>query len=363
MKAFVTGGTGFIGRHVIRKLLARGYEVYGLTRRPEGAAWLEKVGARAVIGNVDDRHLMRPAMQGSDVVFHLAGLYSLRGRDQLPSESINVAGTANVLELAYDLGVPKIVYTSTTMVLGDTHGEAVDESYVPDPPTEGEYVRTKWLAHYKVAVPLIKRGAPIIIVMPGAVYGPGDHSWLNEAMRLFLMGVVFLLPGPGFTHTYEHVDDVAEGLILAAEKGRVGETYFLTGPAIPLGEMVDFWSQLTGIRAPIIRIPAGLVRPFAPLTGLLEKAIPLPQVLSADALRRLDSTYITQSAKAQKELGWRQRTLQHGMRDTLALLMAQREEEPVLSDTGRQTAAMVLLAAASLLLISLLNRRRTRATK
>lgn len=172
MKAFVTGGTGFIGGHVIQKLVARGYEVVALSRNDRGAAKVEALGARAAQGDITDPESMREAMQGSQVVFHIAALYQV-GKGNLPQmEQVNVEGTRKVLTLAHELGIPKIVYTSTVGVFGDTHGKVYDETYRRvTPPKTSAYELTKWRAHYEVAKPLIEAGAPIVIVMPGGVYG------------------------------------------------------------------------------------------------------------------------------------------------------------------------------------------------
>ena len=356
MKAFVTGGTGFIGRALIRQLIARGYRVHALARSQDGAAALQALGATVVPGDVTDRESMRAAMRGSDVVFHLAAIYNYSPAAQAQCEPINVEGTRVVLGLAHELRVPRIVYTSTLAVFGDTHGELPDESYRADGPFLTEYDRTKWQAHYEVALPLIEQGAPIIIVMPGAVYGPGDTSWLAEAMRLFHRGLMPLVPGPESVVTYAYVDDVAEGHILAAEKGRVGESYILAGPAVPLGEMVDFWAQLTGKRPPAARVPTRLVRPLAPAVARLQPALSLPQLFGEDMVRMMGVSYAGRADKARAELGWRPRPLQTGMLDTFEWIAA---TEP--ADAGareKRAAGLILLAALVLLILWLRGRRR-----
>jgi nucleoside-diphosphate-sugar epimerase len=356
MKAFVTGGTGFIGRALIRQLIARGYRVHALARSQDGAAALQALGATVVPGDVTDRESMRAAMRGSDVVFHLAAIYNYSPAAQAQCEPINVEGTRVVLGLAHELRVPRIVYTSSLAVFGDTHGELPDESYRADGPFLTEYDRTKWQAHYEVALPLIEQGAPIIIVMPGAVYGPGDTSWLAEAMRLFHRGLMPLVPGPESVVTYAYVDDVAEGHILAAEKGRVGESYILAGPAVPLGEMVDFWAQLTGKRPPAARVPTRLVRPLAPAVARLQPALSLPQLFGEDMVRMMGVSYAGRADKARAELGWRPRPLQTGMLDTFEWIAA---TEP--ADAGareKRAAGLILLAALVLLILWLRGRRR-----
>ena len=155
MKFFVTGATGFIGGHLAQKLIARGDQITCLVRNPDKAAHLTKLGATLVKGDVSDRAVMREAMRGVDGVFHMAALYKLgiEFKDQMMAA--NVEGTRNALQAAIEAGVPKIVYTSTVGVFGNTHGKIVDEAYrVEQQSLKSEYERTKWAAHYEVAVPL-----------------------------------------------------------------------------------------------------------------------------------------------------------------------------------------------------------------
>ena len=359
MKAFVTGGTGFIGRHLVRQLSERGYDVCALARSEGSATLLESLGATAVAGDITDVESMRQGMAGSDVVFHLAAWYKLGSPDWMKAEAINVGGTRKVLRLAQELGVPKIIYTSTLAVFGDTHGELVDETFFQGGPFLTEYDRTKWLAHYKVALPLIEKGAPIIIIMPGGVYGPGDTSLIAESMRLFYRGMP-ALPAPETTITYAHVEDIVEGHILAAEKGKIGESYILAGPGIPLGEMLDFWSYLTGKRAPALKIPAQFVQPMAPLMAPLQTTLGLSSAFSQEATAIAGATYLARADKARAQLGWQTRPLQTGMLETFAWIAeteAQRklEQQP---QQEAQTIGLVLGAVALILLLFLFGRRR-----
>lgn len=356
MKAFVTGGTGFIGQRVIKKLLERQYDVYALARSGASAQKLTAMGCTVIPGDITDVASMRSGMAGSDAVFHIAAWYKVGAPDWLEAEKINVSGTRNVLRLAHELGVPKIIYTSTIAVLGDTHGQLVDESFYQGGPFLSEYDRTKWLAHYKVALPLIEMGAPIMIVMPGMVYGPGDTSVLAEMMRLFYRGMP-ALPGPETTFTFAHVEDIAEGHLLALEKGRPGESYILAGPAIPLGEMMDFWSHLTGKPAPLLRIPARMVRPFAPLMGALGAIVPLPGSFSREATHSLGATYIARADKARAELGWQTRPLQTGMLETFEWLQATDIAHAQPPNREKQVAGVALILALGLFLLWLFGRR------
>ncbi len=315
MKVFVTGGSGFIGRELVRQLVARGDDVYALARSQASIEQVEGLGATAVFGDITDVASMRDGMTGSDLVFHLAAWYKVGVKDWEQAEVINVSGTRKVLRLAHRLGIPKIIYTSTVGVFGDTHGELVDESYYSSGPFNSEYERTKWLAHYKVALPLIERGAPITIVMPGGVYGPGDTSIIAEMMRLYYRGLP-VVTGPKTSLTYAHVSDVAAGHILAADSGVVGESYILTGPDVQFGDMVNFWAELTNRPSPKIHIPTTAVQPFVPIVRTIGNIVPLPPAFSAELMQGLGATYNARSDKARQELGWETRPLQTGMLET-----------------------------------------------
>lgn len=357
MKAFVTGGTGFIGKHVVRKLIKRGYEVFALVRSGESAAEMARIGATPVHGSITDMASMREGMRGSDVVFHIAGWYKVGADDWMKAEEINVGGTRKVLRLAQELNIPKIIYTSTVAIFGDTGGKLADENYFQGGPFLTEYDRTKWLAHYKVALPMMEKGAPIIIVQPGGVYGPGDHSLLGQMMMAFYRGQMPVVFGPDTTVTYAHVEDIAEGHILAAEKGKIGETYVLAGPAVPLGEMYDFWAQITGKRPPVIRIPSSLIKPFGPVIGTAAALLPLPEMFSQEAVNELGATYMAAANKARAQLGWQPRSLHEGMTETFQWIAAETKDmPPVIGEQEKKVAGIALGVALVLFLLYLLTR-------
>jgi nucleoside-diphosphate-sugar epimerase len=359
MKAFVTGGTGFIGKRLVHKLVERGYDVYALARSEQGVAEMEAAGAQPVVGDITEVESMRPAMTGSDVVFHVAAWYKLGAPDWPQAEQINVQGTRNVLGLAYELGVPRIVYTSTVAVFGDTHGVLADESfYKPGEPFLTEYDRTKWKAHYEVAVPLIKQGAPVIIVQPGIVYGPGDHSLVGELMLRLYKGQLPIFPAPEEMLTFAHVDDIADGHILAAEKGKPGESYIITGPAMKLGEMAKLWAGILGRPAPWFGIPPQLIKPFAPLFGVINRIIPLPELFSQEAAMTIDATYLGRADKAMAELGWRPRPLIDGMRETFDWIAQTTRPPAPVSIRKRQAAALALGAALGVVVVWIARRRK-----
>lgn len=315
-RAFVTGGTGFIGSRLIALLAARGVEVRALARSQAGMEKVKALGAAPVQGDVTDPGSMQEAMRGCDVVFHVASMYEVGLRYKKQMEKVNVEGVQTVIETACKAGVPKIVFTSTVGVLGDTRGQTADETFEHQGDFPTVYERTKWIAHYQVALPLIKQGAPVIIVMPSSVFGPDDHSTINDLMKLHLRGRLPVVPGKETTFSHVYVDDVAEGHILAAEKGRIGEAYILAGTAMPLGEYIKLWSKVSGRPAPVLELPSALVRMWWPLLALLERVLPIPAVLSGEAARVLGTTWIASSEKAQRELGYKFRPVEEGLKLT-----------------------------------------------
>jgi dihydroflavonol-4-reductase len=327
MKYFITGATGFIGRHLVQKLIARGDRVTCLVRNTDRAASLAEQGITLVKGEVSDRAVMRDAMRGVDGVFHIAALYKLglEFRDQM--RAVNVDGTRHALEAAIEAGVPKIVYTSTIAIFGNTHGKTVDESYrVEMQSLYSEYERTKWAAHYEVAVPLQQQGAPIVIVQPGGVTGPGDVSPLNMVYDFYLKRMPIMM-GPQAGVTVAHVDDIADGHILAMDKGRTGESYILAGPAVTYRQMLEMWQSLCGVPAPKLWLPGWMAALSAQLVGGLEKVFKLKTSLSSEVLMtQADYTFYGVSDKARRELGWQPRPLQETFREVLDYKLAQRKK-------------------------------------
>jgi nucleoside-diphosphate-sugar epimerase len=304
MRYCVTGATGFIGGHVVRQLVASGHQVIAPVREPAKAQALVSLGVDVPAGDITNRESLRASMKDVDGVFHIAGWYKVGVRDTRPAVPINVEGTRNVLSLMQELGVPKGVYTSTLGVFSDTHGQQVDETYRHAGPWLSAYERTKWQAHYEVAEPLMRAGLPLVIVMPGVTYGPGDTSWVRPLFVDYLQGRMRAIPQrTGFC--WAHVDDTAQAHLLAMERGQPGETYIIAGPPHTLEEVFALAERLTGIPAPRRRVSPRLLKFLAMLTR-------------SERLRvGAGVTYWGSNAKARHELGFDPRPLETGLGGTL----------------------------------------------
>src|SRR4051794_32522165 len=190
MRIFLTGGTGFIGGHVARKLHQRGDEGVALVRNPHKGKDLHEMGCEIVTGDLSDLDSIRSGLEGADAAIHGAAIYEV-GIPKSEREAMrvaNVEGTRNVLTAALEAKVPKVAYVSTVAVFGNTHGEVVDESY-EHPGTEftSYYEQTKHEAH-QIAKELIAQGLPCVLIQPGGVYGPNDHSMFGKQLNDFVKG-------------------------------------------------------------------------------------------------------------------------------------------------------------------------------
>ncbi|HTP00109.1 MAG TPA: NAD-dependent epimerase/dehydratase family protein [Anaerolineales bacterium] len=323
-KVFVTGASGFIGSHLIPKLVERGYEAVCLVREPERAAGLTSQGARLVKGDLTSADAIRGAMEGADAVFHLAGWYAVGVRDAQRMQAINVEGARTVLEMAAELGVPKILHTSTVGVFGNTHGQLVDESYrAPKAEMTSSYEQTKWEAHYEVAEPLQRRGTPVIILQPGGVTGAGDQSPHVMVFDMFLHRTPVML-GARSGLTFAHVDDIAEGCILAFERGKPGESYILAGEALTYRKVFEICEKITGIHATNAWLPGWGAAGLSGMAGLMER-MGMQMAFSSEALAAMnDYTYWASADKAARELGWTRRATEETLKDILAYLQTTR---------------------------------------
>jgi dihydroflavonol-4-reductase len=337
MKIFLTGGTGFIGQPLAQALIKRGWQVVALVRRPDSpqARALEQMGAKCVNGDVTDRESMRAAMTGADIVVHNAAWYELgiTKKAQALMHTINVTGTENVLSLALELDIPRTVYVSSTTYYGDSGTEARDESYRRQKPYRFYYEQCKAEAH-EVALQYQQDGLPLILICPAHVVGPNDHSPWGYFLRLYLNRIMTPFAwSPEMLNSAAHVDDVSEGIALAAEKGHVGETYLLAGDPISMREVMNIWGAKPGGSKVKFYIPKWLAwLMFAPFEPLL-RFVGLPAFISREIVTA--SMHLNySSAKAQRDLGWTYRPVKEMWLDIIdaeLALLANRQKRDLVS--------------------------------
>jgi len=322
VKAFVTGGTGFIGKRLVHKLRERGDDVVALVRTPSKATDLRDAGVQIVEGDLSNEDAIRQGTRGCDSVFHVGATYKVGvpKTEHSAMYDANVRGTERVIDNAVEAGASRIVYVSTGNVYGNTRGQVVDESYErPQPPDFLSYYdRTKYEAH-QAALERIAHGAPVIIVQPGGVYGPGDPSELGNMIDQARTGKLKLrlFPDAGFNFIY--VDDVAEGILLAHDKGRIGEAYNLASDKATMGDLVDKTCELTGRKPPRIPMPAAMMKLAIPIGPVVGKVMGFPPNLG-ELIKTSDGvTFWMTDQKARDELGFAPRDLDTGLRQTLGV--------------------------------------------
>jgi len=317
---FVTGATGFIGRYLTSLLLAEGHAVTTLVRTRDQARALAEYGVRPHLGDVRDKESMRRGMRGAHGVFHTAAWTRIGSRDSKTAEAVNVQGTRNVLELIRELHIPKGVYTSTVSVFSDTRGQRFTEEHRYEGKHLTIYDRTKWEAHYEVAVPMMRRGLPLVIVQPGVVYGPGDDGELAGLLRSYVLGKFPFAPTVN-AYSWAHVEDVAAGHLLAMEDGRPGHSYLICGEAETLLNVMRSAGRLVGKRRGPLPFPGKVLRPVAGILRALGLVVP-PLAAKAERIRAgAGVTYLGDDTRARTELGFSPRPVTEGMPDAVRALL------------------------------------------
>jgi len=308
MKVFLTGGTGYIGQPITKSFLERGWNVTVLVRNPNspGSKAVSKMGAQLATGDITERESMRAAMKGANIVVHSAGHYEMglnrAGKQHM--QRVNVDGTENVLGLAHELIIPRTIYVSTIIAFGETGPQPRDETYRRQFPFGSTYEQTKTDAH-NIARQYQQRGLPLIIVCPHCVIGANDQSFIGYYLRLY---VNHILPpmrwSPRAGCSFVALNDLITGIILAAEKGRIGETYFLCGESRSIREHYDYWRKKTGGVSWWVWLPAGFTAALLAPLEPIQRMLGLPAFLSRETVKTSSGKWCFSNEKAKRELGW-----------------------------------------------------------
>lgn len=321
---FLTGATGFIGSRVARQLSERGYRLRCLVRPSSDTKDLERAGAELLRGELDDAAVLARGLEGAALAIHMAGAYDMGIVDAAVLERTNIEGTRAFIAAVERAGTPRALYISTTAALGPVPEGVGDETTEhPGDRYRSIYERTKTEAH-RLAVAAQRRGAPLIIVCPAVVYGPGDGSPHALFMMDLIRGRVPGLPMRPAWWSYVHVDDVAEGIVAAAERGRLGETYVLSGEHARLDDFARRTAALAGRRPPPFRFPGPLLRLSATLMDVISRATGFRSSINRENVEMVNGwRWLHSYDKATRDLGWIPRSLDEGLPETIAWLRAQ----------------------------------------
>lgn len=321
MRVFITGATGFVGANLARLLLTKGYEVRALVRPQSNLDNLQGLDVEIIEGDLGSPSLAQQ-IRGCQAVFHVAAHYSLWQSDRDQLYQSNVLGTRNLFTAIRDAGVERTVYTSSVAAIGvKGAGQAADETY--QSPVEkliGDYKKSKYWAEQEAHV-AVRNGQDIVIVNPSTPIGPWDIKptptgdiivrFLQRRMPAYLNTGLNLI----------HVQDVAEGHILALEKGKTGERYILGNENITLAQMLQILSELTGLPAPKVQVPA-----WIPLTAawideqVLAKLGKQPSV-PLDGVRMSQQLMYYDAAKARRDLGLPQTSIRTALQEAVIWFM------------------------------------------
>jgi dihydroflavonol-4-reductase len=324
MKVFLTGSTGFVGSHVARAYAAQGAELRLLTRATSNRAAIEGLSADLVVGDLRNPSLLRTALRGCDVLVHVAADYRLWVRNPKEMYEANVDGTRELLKMAREEGVAKVVYTSSVATMGfKTDGSIVDESTpVSLKDMIGPYKRSKFMAEQE-AIAAAKAGQHVMILNPTTPIGPGDAKPTPTGRIV----VDFLnRKFPAYVDTGLNLVDVREVArmhVAALDQGTPGERYILGGENLTLKQILDRMSAITGLPSPKRKVPHAVAMTFAffdeTITGKLRGKEPRATV---EAVRMGKKFMFASSAKAERELGFKVVPIYNALRSSIEWFIA-----------------------------------------
>jgi len=304
VKALVTGASGFIGGNVLAALLERGYEARALLRKESDRRTLAGRNVELAYGDLRDRESLLRALEGCDVLFHVGAVYALWTPDPQLIYETNVQGTENILRAAHAQGIRKVVYTSSESTIGIARNGALGTEEGPTDPTHlvGPYKRSKYLAE-GLALQMAREGLPVVVVNPTTPVGPGDVKptptgqiivdFLNRRMPAYVNTMLNVVD----------VRDVAQGHVLALEKGRPGQRYILGNRNLTLREILGLLAQITGLPAPRLRIPFALALGAGYASELAAKVTGRPPRVPLTGVRVASHFRCFDCSKAVRELG------------------------------------------------------------
>ncbi len=318
MRAFVTGGTGLVGRHLVDALLAEGWEVTVLTRDRARALDLEAQGVKVVEGDISIPTRFAASLAGADVLFHVAAWFEIGVREGRRMFDVNVSGTGNLLALARKEHIPRIVYTGTAGVYAPApQDHPATEASTPHAFVGDPYVVTKVQAH-RLVLNEMHSGLPVTMVLPATVFGPRDTNQLGRSLAMLVQGKLGTFPTGIGVNTFTHAADVAAGHLLAATKGKPGELYVLADRVLGMEEFFRAAAEAAGVAPPRRHVPMSFARFAARFSEAAARFRGRTPLLSRASLDFLAVDLAVDAAKARKELGWSPRRFEERMEETMA---------------------------------------------
>jgi nucleoside-diphosphate-sugar epimerase len=315
---FLTGGTGFLGRHLVPTICRAGIPLRLLTRHPQDYSWLARYPqVEVVAGDLLDPAAVARAMAGCSHVIHAGGMFRFWG-DEAAFTAVNAQGTENVLQAALQHGVSRLVHVSTVAVIGHPDpSRIIDETEPPHP--ADPYQRSKWAAEQMAHRFVAENGLPVVIIRPGAYYGPLGHYAFN---RLFfkdpMRGIIMQVNGGRYIIFPAYIQDVAEGVMLVLERGRVGEVYNICGDWISHKDAFDIVCREARLPWPRLPIPSWLGIQTARFLEALSNLTHTEPFWPLNLRSYVYNNWRVSTEKARRELGFQPTSFQEGARQTIA---------------------------------------------
>jgi len=319
MKTLVTGANGFTGSHLVKALEQQGHTVVCLVRKSSNLSRLANFNVQFIYGDITDRDALSTAMKGVDRVFHTAAYVELGIVNETEMERVNVEGTRAVLEVAQSAGISKLVYCSTIGVFGDTQGEIINETFKrTQTDFSSAYDRTKYEAQQLVDQ-FAAQGLPVVSILPSGIFGADDPHF-GPVMQQFFKGGLKLWAGGDRITGIVHVDDLVTAMILAAEKGKLGEYYIISAGDLTTREMFNILSKESGVPVPR-EAPKFLVRLAGNLLDPIGRLFKWQPPLSRERVHYVyDRCVRVDASKARQELCWHPRSVSETLQEITRIL-------------------------------------------
>jgi len=313
----VTGATGHVGNVLVRQLIDQGYSVRVVVMPEDDQLPIVKLDVEVVQGDITDVTSFEQAFSGADVIFHLAGIVTIMPGMTSLLERVNVGGLRNVISACRNNNVRRLVYTSSIHAIAEPpHGTVIDESHPFDPDRVlGDYARSKAHAALLLQDEVRKGKLDAVICCPTGIIGPWDYRISNIGQLIIDFASGHLKSYVSGAYDFVDVRDVAQGLILAAEKGQSGRQYIFSGSQVQVPELMEELARDIGYPAPTYRIPSGIARTAGILASIYYRLLRRRPVFTAYSIDVLRSNSQVSSARAKEELGFSARHWRESIRD------------------------------------------------
>lgn len=305
MKIYITGATGFIGTHLVKRLAQGGHQMHCLVRRTSRTETLLRIGAKIILGDITDKEPLVGGMIGCDAVVNLANFYEFWTPAPRTYRDVNVLGTGNVMEAAISARVPKVIHASTIATYGNAKWP-ITEGTEFGARCPSKYAQTKRAGDLAAWELYLKGSLPLLVIYPGGVLGPDDHKPSGRYISNLICGK---LPAQVLTRSvfpWVHVRDVAEVIARALEKpGNIGEKYLVVAENHTFGDIGKMVSELSGAKLPTLTLPDSLTIALAhAVTGLADLRKKPPMLdLAIDQIKIMKQGFRADGSKATRDLG------------------------------------------------------------